>query len=76
MNIKELKGTKGGGMFWTAVSHNLSSLFSGSVFAHNQEPTADILLCPEILDSVFDKFEPICWSGRHISMLSLNILTV
>lgn len=67
MNIKELKGVKGGGR---------DVLDEEVVSAHNQEPAADILLCPEILDSVFDRFKPICWSGRHISMLSLNILTV
>lgn len=48
----------------------------GNTLTHDQKPTAEILLRSEVLGSVLNGFKPICWSGRHMSMLSLNILTV
>lgn len=61
------------------LSAILSSIYDrivGSTLTHDQKPTAEILLRSEVLGSVLDGFKPICWSGRHMSILSFNILTV
>lgn len=78
MNIKELEAAKDEGCSGrlSAIICHLCIGTTGSSLTHNQEPAAEIQLRPEVLGSVLNGFKPICWSGRHMSMLALNILTV
>lgn len=78
MNIKELEAAKGEGCSGrlSAIICHLYIGTTGSSLTHNQELAAEIQLRLEVLGSVLNGFKPICWSGRHMSMLALNILTV
>lgn len=78
MNIKGLDGAKDKCMFRALVS-NIVICWNekvGNTLTHDQKPTLEILLRSEVLGSVLNGFKLICWSGRQMSMLSLNILIV